>query len=190
VVSRSARDIPRAAFDGKPLELDFRAPVVVLLEQKSHAWRAAVSAPPVAVAGTCLQVGPALLTSDHELRYTVLVDGEPDLDLRGSLTDVHIYTKPPRSRTIRTEWALMTATYVCFSGAGLLAALSEAKVVPPFGHSPVTNESAPTGLSSATDMHSLWPSLTLTVLAMVFFGASLLVMDRGRLRWATPRGCR
>ncbi|WP_156077145.1 hypothetical protein [Saccharothrix sp. NRRL B-16314] len=98
LVSRSARDIPRAAFDGTPLTLDFGVPVIGLLEQWSDPGRAAVCKPSVTVTATALTIGPALLTRSHELRYTVLVDGEPNLAIQGELADVHIHTKPPRPR--------------------------------------------------------------------------------------------
>ncbi|MDX8056670.1 hypothetical protein SK571_45510 [Lentzea sp. BCCO 10_0798] len=96
VASRGARDIPRSAFDGQPLKLDFGVPVVALLDQRSDADRPAVPSPKVVVTQTGLEIGPALLTRNHLLTYTLLVEGPPYFQFFGELADVNIYDRPVR----------------------------------------------------------------------------------------------
>jgi hypothetical protein len=94
IISRSARDIPKTAFDDAPLTLNLGVPVVAILEQRSKA-RTGLSEPAVVATARGLAIGPALLARNHKLRYTVLVEGRPTLTPQGNLTDVHIHMKPP-----------------------------------------------------------------------------------------------
>ncbi|MFT7835596.1 hypothetical protein Q5530_05545 [Saccharothrix sp. BKS2] len=114
VVSRGALDIAASAFGGRPLELEFGAPVLGLLEWQADAGRAAVRPPEVEIIGTALHLGPSLLTRRHRLRYTVLLDGKPDFCPVGDLVDV----------TVRQERAPQALTIVrVVAGLSSLAAL-------------------------------------------------------------------
>lgn len=90
---RGPRDVPRDAFDGLPLTVDLGTPVVTLVEQHSYPGRTGISAPPVKLTASGLEIGPALLGRNHELSYTVIVDGEPDLSVHGNLADVDIQVR-------------------------------------------------------------------------------------------------
>ncbi len=113
VVSRGALDIAAAAFGGRPLELEFGAPVLGMLEWQADAGRAAVRPPEVEVTGTALHLGPSLLTRRHRLRYTVLLDGEPDFRPVGDLVDVTVRQEraPQALTTVR-----LTATLAGLAG--------------------------------------------------------------------------
>ncbi|MFD4641715.1 hypothetical protein ACFWN2_30720 [Lentzea sp. NPDC058436] len=90
VASRGALDVPASAFGGQPFELHFGARILALLETKSDAGRPAVREPKVEVANTALHIGPALLTRQHRLRYTLLLDGKPTFQPVGDLENVII----------------------------------------------------------------------------------------------------
>lgn len=106
IVSRSGKDITPEMFSSAPLELEFGTPIVALLNQYSDARRAAVRDPSVTLHNTALHVGPALLTRQHELRYTVLTEGQPKFRPVANLADVTILQTPAPASTFR-RWPLV-----------------------------------------------------------------------------------
>ncbi|MBY8851315.1 hypothetical protein K7G98_24450 [Saccharothrix sp. MB29] len=68
--------------------------MVALLDQYTDPGRPGVHAPEVTVADHALHLGPSLLTRKHWLRYTVLLDGEPEFTCAGNLVDVTIRERP------------------------------------------------------------------------------------------------
>jgi hypothetical protein len=107
--SRSDRDIESAAFDGKPLELEFGVPILKLLEATVDAQRAAVRVPCLEVTTTALHLGPALITRRHSLRYVVLVEGRPKFRPTGDLVNVNIREGAPRD--LGTKRGLITGVF-------------------------------------------------------------------------------
>lgn len=101
IVSRSGKDITPDMFSNAPLELQFGAPIVALLRQYSDAGRSAVRDPAVAPIGESLYIGPALLTREHRLRYTVLIDGHPNFRPVADLANVTILRTPEPISTLR-----------------------------------------------------------------------------------------
>ncbi|MEU9686756.1 hypothetical protein [Amycolatopsis japonica] len=82
VVVRGRRDIRKDDFDG-PIRLRFGSRIVGLLERTSTTVVPATPAPEVTHQpdSDLLEVAPALLRRDHELTYTLLLEGgEPALD--------------------------------------------------------------------------------------------------------------
>lgn len=128
VVSRSALDIAAVAFGDAPLELEFGVPVVALLEQLSDARRPAVREPTVKVVGTALHVGPALLTRRHQLRYTVLLDGEPRFRPVVDLVDVTV-REQPAPRSLAKREVLFRAALLFWMGLLVVLAILNSKGV-------------------------------------------------------------
>lgn len=108
--SRSAKDIPKSAFEGDPISVNFGVPIVDLIEETSIPGRSGVSTPKAVQMSTSLAVGPCLLTTDHRLHYTVLVDGRPTLGLQCALTDVEIVTESPHA-TRALPWYIYIAAF-------------------------------------------------------------------------------
>jgi hypothetical protein len=75
VVSRGRRDIRKDAFDG-PIQLQFSARIVGVLETSCSTKVPGTPVPPYSFQGDRIEIPPALLRLDHELSYTVLVEGE------------------------------------------------------------------------------------------------------------------
>ncbi|WP_148088788.1 hypothetical protein [Saccharothrix texasensis] len=112
VISRGAVDIAASAFGGTPLELEFDAPILTLLDKTVNAGRPAVREPRTEVVGTALHIGPALLTRRHRLRYTLLLDGKPEFRPVGELENVVI-------RDISPPPPAPKARYISFASAFL-----------------------------------------------------------------------
>jgi hypothetical protein len=116
IVSRGAMDIPAAAFGGSPLELEFGVRILAVVDQVSDAGRPAVRPPGLAVAGTALHVGPALLTRRHRLHYSVLLADAPQFRVVGELADVRVRAEHAGERASTRE----TAAFWTAEVSGLL----------------------------------------------------------------------
>ena len=97
--SRGRRDIPSSSYDG-PIEVDLGTKIIAVLGRSSDAVPKVVPAPPDAVKNSqYFQIGPSLLTKNHRLGYTLLVEGRPTPTLRCSIADVAVHESPPPPTT-------------------------------------------------------------------------------------------
>ena len=87
LASRSAKDIPTAAFDDrKPLALNLGRPVVAMLGR---------AADNVTSRDSEILVGPGLIRKNQVIRLTVLVDGQPTVEINDPpLIDVTVAERP------------------------------------------------------------------------------------------------
>ncbi|MEU7526769.1 hypothetical protein AB0A74_13630 [Saccharothrix sp. NPDC042600] len=121
LISHGSRDVPQAAFDGRPLEIDLHTPVIALLDQQVKAGRNGVPRPTVMISPTGLHIGPALLTREHTLLYTLLVDGRPRLNAWSPVADMNLRHDPLPS-TLRLVRLIPVALLNVSAIAGLVAA--------------------------------------------------------------------
>lgn len=86
--SRSAKDIPTAAFDDrKPIALDLGIPVVAILGDVT-------SSETIAYSDNKVFIGPCLIRKDEIIRLDVLVDGQPTIQVTSPLIDVKLKERP------------------------------------------------------------------------------------------------
>ena len=102
VISRGRRDIPSSSFDGgKPIVANLGVPIIRLLEEKSLKSKVASLPPKSSVDGTRIRIGPSMLSRQHVLTYTALVEGEPNLTTEVALLDVDVLEERPSLSSIR-----------------------------------------------------------------------------------------
>lgn len=122
IISRGRCGIPPESFDG-PIELDFGAEIVTVLESISAATPEAVPAPVVTRTATALQVGPALLAREHKISYRILVDGDAHFVGKHSLVNVDVRLGSPTQRTNKLA-ELTLAAGLAFAVAGFIVSLA------------------------------------------------------------------
>lgn len=107
VVSRGRKDIPSSSFDAnKPIVADLGVPIVRLLEEKSTTPKIAIPVPESSVDGTRILIGPSMLSKQHVLTYTALVEGSPNLATEIPLLDVDTSQEPPSSTSGRVLFSV------------------------------------------------------------------------------------
>jgi hypothetical protein len=111
--ARGRRDIPSSAFDqGRPLVFDLGARIVKVLQVR---WSPTSSlAPPVAIEGSALKVGPELVGRRQITTISVLVDGgRPHLVCtQPVLAQVSLIPRDPQDRLPQWRIALMVSAVV------------------------------------------------------------------------------
>lgn len=126
--SRGRRDITREAFDdGKPVGLDIGTSILKL----AGVWSSnnAVRSVDARVEGTCLLVGPGLISRRLDLRFTVLAEAEPTrLKCQASLIDVSVRRQfvSPRGRNYAVWYITPALAIAAVFGAN--AVLSSAGI--------------------------------------------------------------
>ncbi|CAL9669098.1 hypothetical protein SUDANB95_07356 [Actinosynnema sp. ALI-1.44] len=95
--------------------------MIALLDHQVKAGRNGVPRPTVTISPTGLHIGPALLTREHTLLYTVLVDGKPRLDARSPVADMNLRHNPLPS-SLRLVRLIPVALLNASATAGLVAA--------------------------------------------------------------------
>jgi hypothetical protein len=113
------RDIPSDAFDNDtPIRVEAGVPIVELL--RVVAEPSSPRAPGTRVDGTALEVGPGLIGRRQKLTFTLLVEGEPDLDCQAHLIDVDPRRYDPSAPPGVRWWGFMVMTAVTTAVVALL----------------------------------------------------------------------
>ncbi|MEU7135542.1 hypothetical protein [Streptomyces sp. NPDC046261] len=118
LVSDGSRDILDQQFaDAEPFVLDVSATVVAVLDVESRP--AALRRPRLDVDGTTLRMRPGHLSRKQEISVSLLVNGEPKLEVEHSLVNVDVRQGTPRGTGVRSglaEVAWCVGAVVAFVG--------------------------------------------------------------------------
>ncbi|RSS79503.1 hypothetical protein [Streptomyces sp. WAC06614] len=118
VRNSSRRDVASAAFDqGTPLRMNLGVPILDVLS--TEVKPATAQAPPSAVDGSELRIGPGRIGRGSQVTYLLLVDGRPTFSCQHSLIDVTV---------TEAEDIYLTGTMVRTRSRGNVFALGAAAV--------------------------------------------------------------
>jgi hypothetical protein len=117
--------IASAHYDAnEPFPIDLGRPILQLIQVVSEGGPG-LKAPPATVENGTLRIGPGLIHRKQFLTFSVLVDGEPKLEVERNLVDVDvkIAAPGPGSQNLSPYAALVTALFGMATTAALFAFL-------------------------------------------------------------------
>jgi hypothetical protein len=110
---------------GRPILANLGVPIVEVLKRKSYPSEQAV--PDHRISDTTLEIGPSAFARRQQVTYSLLVEGDPKLDVIGNLPDVDVRQQPamdPWVRRVAVSGSALTGivvlsliAYVHFTGA-------------------------------------------------------------------------
>jgi hypothetical protein len=113
---------------GRPLALHLNVPIIALLKITKQPPEQAI--PRHQISDSALEVGPDVLAAQHRIAFSLLVDGQPNLEMESHLTDVAIKRQQtgPEQMVRRISYATLGAATAAVIGVFVYTAFAAASV--------------------------------------------------------------
>jgi hypothetical protein len=118
--SSGRQSITSEMYDGgRPLLLHLNVPIVALLKISKNPNEQAI--PKYQISSSTLEVGPDVLAAQQRIIFSLLVDGQPNLEMESHLSDVRIKRQNPGAEQMARRFSFATLGAVTAAAISLFA---------------------------------------------------------------------